>query len=92
MDHMLNDNTVNEKLKNAGADLEEAATALGEVLTALAAIMPCLPGAAPLKAEHGKIEKAAKGVKAASVRIGGIRERLPDDALRNRKVIDREDP
>ena len=92
MNSLLNDNTVNEKLTNAGADLEDAATALAEVLTALAAIMPCLPGAAPLKAEHGKIEGAARQVKAASVRLGEIWERLPDDALRNRKVIDREGP
>ena len=84
------DDTVDQKLMNVGANLEEAKTALGEVLIALDAIMPSLPGAEPLKAERKKIEKAERQVKFASDRLDRIRERLPDDALRNLKVINRE--
>ena len=86
-----NDETVAEKIVNAGLDMAEAVTALSEVLTALAAIMPCLPGAAPLEAEHGKIKKARKRVKAAGARLGGIVELLPAEVLRASEVIDRED-
>lgn len=52
MSYMQNNNTVDEKLTNAGADLEGAATGLQEVLTALDAIIPCLSGNAPLKVEY----------------------------------------
>ena len=89
MGYLLNDTTVNEILTNSGADLEIAAAELNKVLTALAAIMPCLPGLEPLKAEHHKIVKAAGKVGKASKRLSKIRERLPDDVLGNRQVIDR---
>ena len=90
MENKRIDNTVNQKLTNAGDDLEAAKTALGEVLIALDAIMPSLPGAEPLKAERKKIEKAERNVKLASNRLDEIRERLSDDELRYWKVINRE--
>ena len=87
MGRLLNDNTVNEKLTNAAADLAVAAEELNEVLTALAAIMPCLPGSQPLTAENGKIENAAESVSAANLRISEIREMIPSEVMRNRRVI-----
>lgn len=89
MKHALNDNTVDEKLTNAETYLANTAKALDEVLTALNAIMPCLPGEAPLKAEHAKLKNVEKWVVRANDRLGRIRELLSDDALLNMKKIDR---
>ena len=90
LDNLGNEKTVNDRLKSAGAGLELAATELADVLTSLKAIMPCLPGSAPLKAEHDKIKKAEKRLRGVLVLIDEIRQRLPEDALTGWEVFHRE--
>ena len=89
---MRNDNTVDQKLTNMGADLEEAESKIATVLTSLEAIMPCLPGHSPLKVEYGHLKKTYGLVRAAAARIVEIRERLPKDALQGWSVVDSKKP